>query len=301
MNVRTRQCPLCSSLQVEVYHNKVWSCDHGQVLHCRACDVLFLDSAMTENEAKDFYQNYGKHIVERGGIQATDSPSELYEIMLRPARYRFQYIGGYFQRSARILEIGASVGSFLGVLLENGFSPEHLTAVEPSSGHSEYVRKSLGIEVYEDINALPQQQQYNIVCMFHVFEHIANPKLFLDTIRMLLKPDGILVIEVPSHTDALLRVYNLTEFKNFYFQPMHPYIYSPKSVKSIMERYGFQVEAVIPSQRYSLDNHLNWFFNKTPGGNKVYATIFNGTADDAYRHALEQAGFADTLFAIVHP
>lgn len=294
-------CPICKSARVKIYHNKIWSLDRGKVLYCEACDFLFIDLLMTQNEEAQFYKNYGKHIVARGGIQTSDNPEELYKVMLPPADVRLKYIGEYFKPPSDVLEIGASAGSFLGVLLQQGFSSKNLTAVEPSDGHREYVSKYLDIDTYADLKALSQGRQYDVICMFHVFEHIAEPKTFFSKLRSQLKKDGRFIVEVPSHTDALLKLYNLTEFKNFYFQPMHPYVYSPQSIKHVLENNGFVLEKVIPYQRYGLDNHLNWLAQKASGGNRAYADIFSGTANTAYKQALEKAGLSDTIFAIAYP
>lgn len=300
MKERSKLCPICNSSSIQPYHNKVWSLDNGEVFQCQKCDLLFLGSIMSQEEEVAFYKNYGEHLVTRGGVQTTDNPQELYEMMLPAAQERLSYIKDFFQSSTSVLEIGASVGSFLGVLINFGLSSKNLTSVEPSVGHRKYMQESLGVETYEDIDLLSENKKYDVVCMFHVLEHISTPKVFLEKIKNFLKDNGTLIIEVPSHTDALLKLYNLDEFKDFYFQPMHPYVYSPQSLENVLVNSGFHLNRIIFYQRYGLDNHLNWLTYKIPGGNQTYHTIVQGKADDSYKKAIEQAHFSDTIFAIAH-
>lgn len=300
MKEQLKLCPICNFSNIQLYHSKVWSLDNGEVFQCQKCDLLFLGSIMSEEEEVAFYKNYGEHLVARGGIQPTDNPQELYKMMLPAAQERLNYIKDFFQTSTNVLEIGASAGSFLGALIDFGLSSKNLTSVEPSIRHRQYMQKSLEIEVYEDIGLLPENKKYDVVCMFHVLEHISTPKVFLERIKNFLKGNGTLIIEVPSHTDALLKLYHLEEFKDFYFQPMHPYVYSPQSLENVLVNSGFHLDEIIFYQRYGLDNHLNWLTYKIPGGNQTYHNIVQGEADNSYKKAIERAHLSDTIFAIAH-
>ncbi len=66
----------------------------------------------------------------------------------------------------------------------------------------------------------------------------------------------------------------------------------------MIEALGNRVEAMIPHQRYGLENHLNWLRNGVPGGNANLRTIFT-EADAPYRKSLEDSGHADAVVAVV--
>jgi hypothetical protein len=83
------------------------------------------------------------------------------------------------------------------------------------------------------------------------------------------------------------------DYRQFYFQTQHPYVYSSRSVARLLEQNGFQVNHFIPHQRYGLENHMTWLSEHRPGGNETLRALFEPT-DASYRAQLEDAGKAAT-------
>ena len=132
--------------------------------------------------------------------------------------------------------------------------------------------------------------------MFHVFEHIKNPISFLDKCKTLLKDDGIILIEVPHSGDALIDIYNLNEYKDFVFQPMHPMVYNERSLDYVFSQVNLHKKQVIYYQRYGLDNHLAWLKNHKPGGDKLLEELFS--SDSEYKDTLTRIKKTDTIYYI---
>ena len=78
---------------------------------------------------------------------------------------------------------------------------------------------------------------------------------------------------MPSLEDPLLSLYASKAYSKFYFQKQHPYIYSSRSLRKLIEYYGGKVEKVIPYQRYGLENHLTWLAQGRPGGEAQLAAL----------------------------
>ena len=64
-------------------------------------------------------------------------------------------------------------------------------------------------------------KKFDIIFLFHVLEHIQNPKNFLLEIKKHLKDSGTIYLEVPNIDDALYSIYNLKSYKEFYFRLPH--------------------------------------------------------------------------------
>ncbi len=139
-------------------------------------------------------------------------------------------------------------------------------------------------------------EQFDIICMFHVFEHIREPKTFLEKCRRLLSTTGLVIIEVPYIEDPLISIYNIEEFKDFYFQPMHPFVHSIESLRFNFCNAKFLEESMIFYQRYGLDNHLSWLANKKPGGDSYLTSLFKGNKQ--YKQTLVDIEKTDTVFYI---
>lgn len=135
------------------------------------------------------------------------------------------------------------------------------------------------------------------MCFFHVFEHIADPAGFSSSCAKVLKPKGRVIIEVPSLDDPLRTLYQVKEYEDFYFQAQHPYVYSPRSLRRLLEHNRFRILSCFGHQRYGLENHLTWLAKRRPGGDEALREIFS-SLNDQYRGRLEAGGHADVVIAV---
>jgi len=213
---------------------------------------------------------------------------------------RLAKITDLFPERGLVLEIGAAEGGFLAQLRTRrpGLS---LMAIEPDDD-TKAAREALALagdfRTLED--AVAAGVTADVICFFHVFEHINEPQAFLGQVRRLLAPNGRVVIEVPSLDDPLLSLYAVPAYEAFYFQRQHPFVYSGRSLSRVLSTNGFAVDEIRPYQRYGLENHLSWLRHGRGGGDPVLAEVF-AAADGAYKAALEAKGLTDTVFAVVHP
>jgi SAM-dependent methyltransferase len=244
---------------------------------------------MDDHEEKEFYKNYGKHVVARG-VVATEDPAELHRKGQAAALDRFAKLGGYFIQPQRILEIGASTGAFLELL-----KGKDRCGVEPSDVHRRFLEQFCA-NTYRDLSDVPEEPCFETICLFHVFEHIKNPLEFLKQCARRLKKGGHVIIEVPYIEDPLLKLYNCAAFKEFYFQPMHPYVYSKRSLEHVFSQAGFRVKEFIYYQRYGLDNHLTWLAKGKAGGDPALSSIFRDQS--SYKTDLERAQITDTIICV---
>ena len=210
---------------------------------------------------------------------------------------RFSRITNLLSDGESFLEIGAADGGFLQLVHENMPDQRHY-AIEPDS-KTRAARDALSwLEHYSSAqSAIDAGCRASNIGMFHVFEHLVDPRPMLDSIRQLLEPGGRLIIEVPCLLDPLLSLYNIDVYEDFYFQKQHPYIYSGNSIARVLDAAGYIVSEQIAYQRYGLENHLNWLQSGTPGGNSTYRDLFAGIDQD-YRRSLEASGKSDTIVVI---
>lgn len=104
----------------------------------------------------------------------------------------------YVRRSDSVLEVGAGTGSVAAALARLGYNVAvtdvHHQALELAG------RKGL-TERYEcDLMAMPFREQFDVVGLFDVLEHIDDDRAALLGIRQVLKPGGRLILTVPAHS-----------------------------------------------------------------------------------------------------
>lgn len=209
---------------------------------------------------------------------------------------RFAKIRKTFGEAASVLEVGAADGSFL-AYLKTHHPGMLLAAIEPDESTHEARNAIAGLKQYATLDAgAAAGLMVDVICLFHVFEHLTDPASWLAAAKRVLAPGGRIVIEVPSLDDPLLSLYKSSAYRDFYFQRQHPFVYSAASLRRVLEHNGFAAD-VIPYQRYGLENHLTWLVDGRPGGGAELRTIF-ADCEAGYTTALEGRGITDSVFAI---
>lgn len=220
-----------------------------------------------------------------------------YRKTLAGVERRFEKIRDCFRGVRNVLEIGAGDGSFLAHVAAQ--CPDVALASQEIDQNTRAARDAIrGLSQFasfDDVRA--GGERYDLICMFHVLEHVLAPGQFLSDAAECLAPDGRLVIEVPSLSDPLLSLYRCEAYRRFYFQRQHPYVYSANSLSRLLAHVGFEVEHSIDHQRYGLENHLHWLSEGKPGGSEALREIFRSCGAD-YLRALERAGHADSFIAV---
>jgi SAM-dependent methyltransferase len=222
------------------------------------------------------------------GLQAYKKKTGTYE-------RRYEKLAALLPAAGRVLEIGAGDGGFLALIRER--HPHFdLACIEPDTTRRALRDQIVGLAQYDDFSQAPPGN-CDLVCLFHVLEHIVEPGPFLSRCASLLAPGGRLVLEVPSLDDPLLSLYNVPAYADYCFQKQHPYYYAKASLERLLRSHGFKIKAMMPHQRYGLENHLNWLQCGMPGGNAEYARVF-APIDADYRQSLEAAGQSDAVIAV---
>jgi SAM-dependent methyltransferase len=75
--------------------------------------------------------------------------------------------------------------------------------------------------------------------MFHVLEHLYDPRAYLNAARNLLAPDGRLVVQVPNLASWQFRL--LGRSWNGVDVPRHLFDFRDRDVEKLMEQCGFEV------------------------------------------------------------
>lgn len=146
----------------------------------------------------------------------------------------------------KILDIGCGDGHFLYWCKDYGFD---CYGAEENKQLAKYVESVVGCPVIQGHynKAMFPKECFDVISMIQVLEHIPTPVLALETVLYHLKPNGIIVIEVPSIMAPHFITYRLTGLKWFVQRKSHYGViyghfgyYSPKSLRTLINRIGFK-------------------------------------------------------------
>jgi len=171
-------------------------------------------------------------------------------------------------QNSKVLDVGAGNGS-------------HVIEL-----HSAGVFKSLGVDLFvnQDISnsntllvkkgtLIDLEDRYDLIMFHHSFEHMPNQLETLQQAKKLLRPNGIILIRIPTVTSEAFKIY-----KENWFQldaPRHLFLHSHKSIKKLSKDAGLVLtdlwcdssfEQFAFSQQYqqgiSLNSPISYSLNK---------------------------------------
>ncbi len=175
------------------------------VVICKTCGLVFADTAVSKDQVDAFYcrqSKYGHPETSTGGGTLSWDKVRLSTTAERIAQY-------VPDRKSHILDIGCAGGGLLAALKKLDY--EFLCGVDPSPACLEHV-EHLGIEAFQGtLSELPDvlvSGSFDCVILSHVLEHLLVPGEAVTSVFHLLKPGGLLYMEVPdaSRYEAFLTV-----------------------------------------------------------------------------------------------
>jgi 2-polyprenyl-3-methyl-5-hydroxy-6-metoxy-1,4-benzoquinol methylase len=141
----------------------------------------------------------------------------------------------------KLLDIGCGSGTFLHVAQSHGFVPH---GMDRSSQAVEIVQRQYGYSIRQGEigDKIWADHRFDFITMFHVLEHLTDPRLGLEYAGELLQPDGIIVIQVPNVSSLQARL-----FGNLWYGldvPRHVINYTPKALGLLLEEMGFEYRLI---------------------------------------------------------
>lgn len=125
--------------------------------------------------------------------------------------------------------------------------------------------KKLGIEGLihgniERLDEVPLGEQFEVVLAGEVIEHLANPGLFLETVKRFMQPNGILVITTPNP----FRIENLLFIllNRECIHPDHLNYGSYVTLKNLFKLYGYEIADI-------KSHNLPFTFRYNPGRDNI--------------------------------
>jgi methyltransferase family protein len=145
-----------------------------------------------------------------------------------------------------LLEIGCGPGYFLREARRAGI--RNVVGIDRNPWGVQEARRN-DLEAYVgSIAVLPRTRQFDAVVMLDLLEHITDPVAFLADVQARLRPRGRVFIMTPN-IRSLLALISGRRWVSFKI-PEHVYYYSPRSIRRLLERCGFEVVSCRGSGQY---------------------------------------------------
>jgi SAM-dependent methyltransferase len=155
----------------------------------------------------------------------------------------------------KILDVGCSSGLFLNVAKEAGWST---FGTELNQTELEMARTSGHVLWGGVIDEIPDQERFDVITLWDVFEHLKDGREFLGSARSRLSEEGVLFLQIPNGGSLAARL--LQEKCNVFDGVEHVCLYSVETLNLLMENCGWKIESIssVIDELKPILNYLNF-------------------------------------------
>ncbi|HVX94785.1 MAG TPA: class I SAM-dependent methyltransferase [Polyangia bacterium] len=270
----SRNCPVCGAAEGQPFapsnvdpsaldafafaSRKLPEYMHFALVTCPTCDLLYANPGPAPGALDALYRDAAFDAGEESRLAAATYARQL------------PRIGRALPDRRGALDIGTGDGAFLGELLTAGFTD--VVGVEPSAAPvasaPPEVRQLIRNVSFRAADFAPAN--LSLVTCFQTIEHVPDPLGLCRDARTLLRPGGALYLVCHNRRALLARAMGL---KSPIFDLEHLQLFSPASVRGLLDRAGFSRVEVRPLvNRYPVDYWARLF--PLPGAVKPAALSF---------------------------
>jgi 2-polyprenyl-3-methyl-5-hydroxy-6-metoxy-1,4-benzoquinol methylase len=285
-NLQTVPCNLCGGWDTRDVHperdgishfdaNQLFACTSlayghcGPIVRCRGCGLVRQNP---QPQASDLVQAYEKVADERYEEEASGRVETFTRAVRDLARH---------EPGGRLLDVGCHTGIFLDVARKAGWET---VGVEPSRWSADRAR-ARGVTVVDGTlaDATFPENFFDVITMWDVVEHLADPLQELRHARRFLRPGGLLALST-MNVDAWFP--RLLGRRWPWYMQMHLYYFTPSTLRHMLKRAGFEMVEKVPHKRVvrlaylvsrleaycqPLARALGWLVNKSGQSDRLVA------------------------------
>ena len=242
--LRVSACPVCGHGEAHPRFEVVGI--PSRVVVCSGCGLGRFDPMPDAGQVRSFYP--GEYYGEPG---AKFQPAIERMVRLVGERH-LGFLSGGLARGARVLDVGCGRGVILGALADRGFEV-HGVELSAEAARGADPRAEIRIAARLEDAGYPDGF-FDQVVIWHVFEHLADPRGTLATVHRILAPDGRLIVALPNFSSLQARSTGRAWFH--LDLPRHLYHYPLAALRQLLTRAGFEIES---EHHFSLrQNPFGW-------------------------------------------
>jgi SAM-dependent methyltransferase len=265
------RCPVCTAPVTQpfaVAHDRFFQAVEGyfELRRCPACGCIFQNPLPSEDQISGFYpKTYWGWRADRppsavlGALRRMETAYREF-VAMDHVRFLRRCAFGSGARGRLLLDIGCGNGLFLHLARKRGFECRGMDVSGPAVA---LARERYGLQVRQGAigDEIWQPGQFDVITMFHVLEHLPDPRLALSYVRRILKPEGSLILQVPNIESMQARCFGTRWYG--LDVPRHLINFSPRALDILLKEAGFKIQR---RARFSLrDNPASIASSMAPG------------------------------------
>jgi 2-polyprenyl-3-methyl-5-hydroxy-6-metoxy-1,4-benzoquinol methylase len=235
-------CPLCDESDTIIILSRSPTLE---LLECRSCRFVYADREKWRNpyEKFDYYDETGVNSEAQYPLQPNSTDADRIASIMR------------FARSGKFIDVGGGLGTTAIHAANVGFHSflmeESDLAVYNGSRYHSNVTWIHGREFPEGV----YRNEFDVISMFHVLEHIPTPLPWLTNVCSALKPGGVVCIEVPNWGSHLRSIHRANWC---YVLEHHVNYFTQRTLKGLGVRVGLVPLKIEYRRTFSVNEKQPW-------------------------------------------
>jgi 2-polyprenyl-3-methyl-5-hydroxy-6-metoxy-1,4-benzoquinol methylase len=213
---------------------------------CNVCSLTFIQPL--PEDIKHFY------VREQYSVPVD---ADNFDIRAKSQAWKLPLLTPYIDKG-NMLEVGPATGEFATVARDAGFT---LTLIEMDSNCCAFLREALHHHVIQTDNpaiGIPQDQMFDVICVWQTIEHIPKFWQFLEAAAQRLRQGGVIALSTPNPDSFQARL--MGRYWPHADVPRHLYLISPKWFEQTCKSFGLRVAMITTRDEGSLGlNYYGWF------------------------------------------
>lgn len=240
-----RTCPLCHSKNLSGFAiDTLRKGPHISRVKCEDCGVVFANPMADASELNTYYQAY----YEKDHFEAVAYKEIIYEHFSRIKTLTESAIKQEsrclknLEKGSKFLDVGCGLG--LGLAYAHQLDCE-LFATEYDSGALEFVRQHFPVKTHQgDLESAHYADDFfDFIYISHVIEHVLDPSAYIQEMRRILRPGGILAIGTPDISSRLYTWHRWANLLRLRIPDVidgmeHTFIFPARRLRSLCEEEG---------------------------------------------------------------
>lgn len=245
-----KTCPLCSGNKI----GNLWNIEkRGTEIYvekCVVCGLIFQNPRPLDPNQfyeEDYYSGKASYSYSRNSDE---------DLPMWDARLSNIEVAIKKRSNNRILDIGCATGDLLLAASKRGWECWGVDVSSHAVKEASRKVKNAKILTGEIFDCDLPENYFDVITLFEVLEHIANPIALLQKINSLLAPGGIIVIQTSNVNSFKGKI----QGKNFYyFEPGHLIYYSVNTLRFLLKKTGFKEKEMWIGSELDLKTELKVF------------------------------------------
>lgn len=247
-NYRTVKCNLCGADNYSVLYEAQYDMEKDEDISVKfrsSGDETLIDRVVKCNDCGLIYINpvLDPSMVLEGYRKGTDETF----VSQNEARKKtftkcLKLIEKYCKKPGKILDVGTAGGAFLHICKQKGWE---VSGCEVNEWLCKWGKKNYRIPINSGtlFDQKYKASSFDVITLWDVLEHTPDPKKVLKECNRILKPGGLLIINIP---DIGTWIAKLMRRKWVFLLSVHLFYFTKKTIIKMMENSGYEVLRINP-------------------------------------------------------